>query len=53
MLKSFTRKLQHENIRLNIVDANIHELGAVKAKALLDIFAVKANRNLQDLSILE
>lgn len=50
MLKSFTRKLRHENIRLNIVDANIHELGAVKAKAPLDIFAVKANRNLQDLS---
>lgn len=31
-------------------DANTHELGSVKAKALLDIFAVKTNRNLQDLS---
>lgn len=31
-------------------DANIHEPSPVKAKALLDIFAVKTNRNLQDLS---
>lgn len=31
-------------------DANIHEVGGVKAKALLDIFAVKTDRNLQDLS---